>query len=116
MARSGSGALSERVVFQRRGAIPDGHGNEIAGDWTDQFDEPARLRPRIGGEEVLGARLTGVQPFVLTVRSSARTRTITPAWRAVDARTGTVYEITSLANTDERNGYIEMMAIDRQAS
>ena len=107
--RSGAGALTERVHFQRRDEQDDGYGNPVAGDWTTQFTEPARLQPKLGSEPVLAARLTGVQPFLLVVRSSARTRGVTPAWRAVNARTGAEYNIRTVANVDERNAWLEML-------
>lgn len=106
--RSGAGALSERVTFQRRVEQEDEYGNVESG-WVDQFDEPCRLQPKLGSEPVLAARLTGVQPFLLVVRSSARTRTVTPAWRAVNARSGAVYNIATAANPDERNAWLEML-------
>lgn len=107
--RSGAGALTERVHFKRRDEQDDGYGNPVAGDWTTQFTEPARLQPKLGSEPVLAARLTGVQPFLLVVRSSARTRGVTPAWRAVNARTGAEYNIRTVANVDERNAWLEML-------
>ena len=107
--RSGAGALSERIHFQKRDEQDDGYGNPIAGDFTTQFTEPARLQPKLGSEPVLAARLTGVQPFLLVVRSSARTRTVTPAWRAVNARTGVEYNIATVANVDERGAWLEML-------
>lgn len=107
--RSGAGALTERVHFQKRDEQDDGYGNPVAGDWTTQFTEPARLQPKLGSEPVLAARLTGVQPFLLVVRSSARTRAVTPAWRAVNARSGAEYNIRTVANADERNAWLEML-------
>ncbi|WP_100961061.1 head-tail adaptor protein [Bosea sp. FBZP-16] len=107
--RSGAGALTERVHFQKRDEQDDGYGNPVAGDWTTQFTEPARLQPKLGSEPVLAARLAGVQPFLLVVRSSVRTRAVTPAWRAVNARSGAEYNIRTVANADERNGWLEML-------
>lgn len=114
--RSGAGALTERVHFQRRDEQDDGYGNPVAGDFTTQFTEPARLQPKLGSEPVLAARLTGVQPFSLVVRSSARTRTVTPAWRAVNARSGAVYNIATVANMDERNAWLEMLVTEGVAT
>jgi len=106
--RAGAGALNGRVMFQRRIEQEDEFGNVESG-WVDQFDEPCRLTPRMGSEAVVAARLSGVQPYSMTVRSSARTRLVTPAWRAVNARTGEEYQIRTCANIDERGAYIEMM-------
>jgi head-tail adaptor len=114
--RSGAGALSERVHFQKRDVLDDGYGNPIAGEFTTQFTEPARLQPKLGSEPVLAARLTGVQPFLLVVRSSACTRMVTPAWRAMNARTGAVYNIATAANPDERNAWLEMLVTEGVAT
>ncbi|RJG46504.1 head-tail adaptor protein [Mesorhizobium sp. DCY119] len=114
--RNGAGSLSERITFQVRGVVPDGYGNDVTGPFADQFTEPARLAPRLGSEPVIAARLTGVQPFLLTVRSSARTREITPAWRAVNARTGRTYNIKAIVNPDERNAYLEMLVVEGEPS
>lgn len=106
--RSGAGALNHRVTFQRRIEQEDEYGNVESG-WVDQFTEACRLSPRLGSEPVLAARLTGVQPFSMTVRYSARTSAVTPAWRAVNARTGVEYNIATVANVDERGAYLEML-------
>lgn len=117
MTSKGAGQLRERVTFQRMDETPDGHGNESSGTWTDQFTEAARLMPRLGGEEVIAARMSGVQPYILTVRSSQRTREVTPAWRAYDTRRGMgesgmpvrLFEILSIANIDEKRQYIDLL-------
>lgn len=106
--RSGAGSLSARVTFQRRIETDDGLGNVESG-WVDQFDEPCRLVFRTGSEPVIAARLSGVQPFSMTVRSSDRTRSVTPAWRAVNAHTGVEYNIATVANVDERNQWLELL-------
>ena len=122
MTVSGAGQLNRRVTFQRRGEIDDGYGNSITGDWTDQFSVSARVQPKLGGEEVIASRLTGVQPLIVTVRSSMQTRLVTPAWRAFDARAGKgddgepkrLFNILSLANVDERGAYIDFLASEGQ--
>lgn len=107
--RGGAGALSEVVAFQVRSEADDGYGNPVTGDFATQFTEPARLRPLKGSEPVLAQRLVGVQPYVLTVRSSVRTRRVGVDWRAVNSRTGTTYNITAIVNPDERGAYLEML-------
>lgn len=126
--RKGAGSLSERVVFQRRDAIPDPYGNDVAGPWTDQFTESARLAPQFGNrlsvESVQAARLSAFQPYNLTVRSSSRTRGITAAWRVYDARAGKdvqgnpnrLFNIKTIVNPDERNGMLEMLIVEGEAS
>jgi hypothetical protein len=52
----------------------------------------------------------------MTVRSNARTRTITPAWRARNKRTGVLYAVKTAVNIDERNQWIELLVVQGEAS
>lgn len=112
--RSGAGSLSERVAFLEPDEIDDGYGGTTTG-YVERFQDAARLQPRLGGEPVIAARLTGVQPYTMTVRSSAATRQVSPAWRAVNKRTGVTYNIKTCVNADERNAYIEMLVVAGEA-
>jgi head-tail adaptor len=122
MTVKGAGDLRERVTFQRRGELSDGFGNEQAGAWMDQFTVAARVQPRLGGEEVIAARLAGTQPLIITVRSSSDTKQVTSAWRAYDARAGLtadgeplrLFNIRSFANVDERGAYIDFLVQEGQ--
>lgn len=117
MTIKGAGSLRERVTFQRRTEIPDGYGNPIAGEWTDQFSVSAGLTPRLGSEDVVASRMAGVQPYILRVRMSSQTRMVTPGWRAFDARKGMgdggepvrSFEILSAANVDEKGQYLDFL-------
>lgn len=105
-----AGQLRDRLTFQKRATTDDGYGN-TEGAWTDQFTIAARVQPLKGGEEVLAGRLTGTQPVVISVRTETRTKRITAGWRAVDARTGTVYALTSpSADMEERGLFLTIMA------
>lgn len=112
--RSGAGSLSERVVFMQQVEGDDGYGGVITG-WADVFEDAARLQPRMGSEPVIAARLTGVQPYTLYVRSSVATRAVTPAWRVRNKRTGIEYNIKTCVNVDERNAMLEMMVVSGEA-
>ncbi len=104
-----AGTLRERLTFSKRTeTADDGYGNTEQG-WTEQFTVAARVRPRLGGEEVTAARLQGRNIVAVTVRAFAGTREITPDWRAVDARTGVEYNIRTAVLTEDR-AYIEMLA------
>ena len=52
----------------------------------------------------------------MAVRSSARTRAVGMDWRAVNVRTGAVYNLTTSVNTDERGAYLEMLVVEGEAS
>jgi head-tail adaptor len=92
-----AGRLRERVWFEHRAATDDGHGN-VEGPWVRRFSVAAEIAPRLGSETVLAARLSGVQPFTITVRGSSETRAVTTDWRMVNARTDAVYNIRAIAN------------------
>lgn len=113
--RAGAGSLSERIGFEAEVGGDDGYGGVVVG-FAEQFVDPARLEPRVGSETVIASRLQGMQPFTMTVRSNERTRTITPAWRARNKRTGVLYAIKAAVNIDERNQWIELLVVQGEAS
>ncbi|AKR55707.1 hypothetical protein XM25_07830 [Devosia sp. H5989] len=83
------GALRYLLSFQNRLTVDDGFGNQVpGGQFETQFSLAAAMAPRTGGESVTAARLQGNQPYVVTVRYSARLADVTPAWRLVDERAG----------------------------
>ncbi|WP_028753714.1 head-tail adaptor protein [Rhizobium leucaenae] len=109
--RPGIPRLREKLHFQVRALVDDGFGNEVSGDFATQFTAAAELIPLTGSEPVIAARLTGVQPYIIRVRSHVAARAVATAWRAVDARNPSrLFNITSAANIDEKNAYIDMMA------
>lgn len=104
--------MREKLHFQARTEVDDGFGNPVSGPFQTVFTEPARLRPGLGSETVQAARLQGVQPYTITIRSSTRTRQITTAWRAVDARDATrVFDIKAIANPDEWDMDLSILAV-----
>lgn len=111
------GQLRERVSFEKRGTTDDGYGGTIGSDWTQQFaGVSARIRPHPGREQVLQARLAGIQPVIITVRYSSQTKQIEPDWRARDERSGVIYAIKSIDNRDERKRYFEITAVAGEAA
>lgn len=121
-SRSASGALNRLITFQEYTEGDDGHGGVVTG-YVDRFTEPARLQPRTGTESVQASRLAGIQPYSMTIRSSERTRAVTPAWRAYGARAGLdvngnpvrSYNIKTVVNIDERNAWLELLVVEGQA-
>lgn len=113
--RAGAGSLSERIGFEAEVEGDDGFGGVVVG-FSEQFIEAARLEPRMGSEPVIASRLQGLQPFTMTIRSNTLTRTITPAWRARNKRTGALYAIKTAVNIDERNEWIELLVVEGAAS
>ena len=114
--RNGAGAMRQKIHFQRRTIVDDGYGNEVA-DLETVFTDAAEFVPLRGGEAVMGARLTGIQPFIVRVHSSTQTRAVGPDWQVVDARSGVVYAITAPpVNTDQKNAYLDIMVTQGRAS
>lgn len=104
-----SGRLRERFTIQRRVNTDDGHGN-TAGEWANLFTVWAGIEFRRGGEGVLAARLAARQPAILTVRNSTQARGILASDRAVNARTGEVFNIREKPREARENrGFLEML-------
>lgn len=108
--KTGAGQLRSRLHFQKRAVGDDGFGNEVVGDFETVFTDAAEIIPRMGAEAVMGARLQGLQPVTIRVRSHTQTRSVDATWRAV-GREGEVYSIVSPpVNMSQKNDYIEMLA------
>jgi SPP1 family predicted phage head-tail adaptor len=105
-----AGDLNFKVTFAKRVEVDDGYGN-VEGDFADQFTTRAAIQPLKGGEGVIASRLTGQQPVIIRVRRSSQTELIRTGWRAADARSGTLYNITAAADMDGDRHYIDIMAI-----
>lgn len=106
----GAASRRHRMRFEKRAEGPDdGYGNRDQA-WTLQFQEMARVLPLKGSEPVIASRLAGVQPVIITIASSRAARLVGNDWRCVDANTGTIYNIRSGANFDERNREIDFTA------
>lgn len=99
------GKMRGKVRFDRRGL--DANGDPL-GAWAPFATVAARVRHMRGGEQVLQQRIAGVQPVIVTVRSSTATRQVTTGDRAVNARTGTPLDIKSVA-PDETGTFIEIL-------
>ena len=62
-------------------------------------------------ETVTAARLSGKQPYLVTVRHAGNTSQVTTDWRAVDVRTGKSYAIASAVPREKRD-YIDMLMVE----
>jgi head-tail adaptor len=103
--------LGRFLVAQKGGQIggpTDVDGNPVAGGWEIMFSVDAKMHPLRGGEEVIAARLTGVQPFIASIRRSPKTKRITTDWRCVDARNPLrIFNIRAIQDSDDgrRHGF-----------
>lgn len=110
-----AGNLRARLSFQAREEVDDGYGNTVSGDFKEQFQDHAEMKALKGGEAVIASRLQGKQPFLISVRSHTNTRRITTDWRAVNARSGAVYAITTAVERP-KGDYIDMTVIEGVAA
>lgn len=102
-----AGKLDDRVAFDAPTGSVTATGGQVTG-WTEQIAAVwANIRYLRGGETVIAARLTGRQPAVVTLRSSAAARAITTDWRMRDLRSGVVYAVRSIVRSDDR-AYLEL--------
>lgn len=106
---AGAGSLNERVTFMRFVSTTDQYGGQT-GTWQDQFTAAASITWSRGGETVIAGRLQGKQPAVLRIRTSAAARDIKPTDKAVNARTGEVFNIRELPReARDSRGYLECL-------
>lgn len=109
MLKTRSEEMRDRFTIQRRVNNDDGYGN-TAGAWADQFTVWGGIEFRRGGEGVLAARLAARQPAILTVRSSAQARGILASDRAVNARTGEIFNVRETPRESRDNrGFLEVL-------
>lgn len=97
-----AGALRDKVGFYKRSATDDGYGNKRTDfSGSAEFTCAANIRPRLGGEDVLAARLAGKNLANITVRQSAASDAVTTEWLCKDERTGDVYNIRSIIDPEK---------------
>lgn len=109
---TGAGNLNCLFAFDRRIQIDDGAGN-YEGQWQEQFQADAGKSPMLGGESVRAGRLTGIQPWILTIRYDDDSATVTPEWRCRDVDTGRAYAIRSVV--DWKGRYLDLVIVEGEA-
>lgn len=116
----GNGKASRHLLsFQKRQSInPDAPADYgvVVDSWQEQFRHHASRIPRLGGETMVASRLQSIQPYTLRVRQNRRTRAIETDWRAVDVRTGTVYQVKAIADPMDRGQYLDLLVVVGQSS
>lgn len=102
-AKFAGGQLRERIAFDARGAVDDGYGNIVAGDWAEQFRTRAEFIFVHGSETVMAGRLESREAIVVRIRANATTRAITTDWQMRDLKNGEAYNVRSIEETKGRN-------------
>ncbi len=89
------GELRHALRFERR--INGGNvGGVVKYDWEalDGLDDiRAKVTPRLGGDEVIAGRVAGKVQYNVEIRSSQATRCLKNTDRAINTRTGEVYNL-----------------------
>jgi hypothetical protein len=106
-----------RVRFDFR--LPQtGPGGGTLGPWSDETNGSitrwAEIRELTGKEEVMGQRLTGIQPRLIIVRYDSQTKTIDSSWRAVELLNGVAVGTSALktaADMERRRRWWTMLAV-----
>jgi len=104
-----TGELRYRMDAQVRSQVDDGYGNTQAGPFATQGSFSAKIQFLRGGETVMADRLTGKQPAIITIRSSAFTRSLDTAWRLVDS-SGNAWNIRAITDPNGKRAWLEILA------
>lgn len=99
-----AGELRERFSFDKRTVSTepgDGYGNLLQG-WTYQFSAWGGLVPLRRGESVIAARMSGNQPYILTLRRSSQSEQITTNWRCRHIASGKIYNIQTVEPSPDK--------------
>lgn len=102
-----AGDLREVIEIQNYAEVDDGYGGQIQ-EWQTAFTAPARIQILRGTETVIASRLAETQVLAITMRWQPAMADVTPAWRAKNARTGTMYNIRSV-EPDERRAWVNLL-------
>ena len=98
-----SGRRVERFRFEARTQVSDGMGN-TEGGWATLYGPVwVRMTPMRGSEQVLAQRLSNVAVFTLYILPSTAAKALTSACRAVNDRTGDVFDITDITLAERRD-------------
>lgn len=112
-----AGKLDRRFQFQVRVEVDDGHGSTV-GEWFPQFTVAGNRKyiVRGAGEAVMAARLTAKTLATMTVRRSVATKQITAEWRAIETRSGEVFNIREQPQESDDRGYLSFLCETGTAS
>lgn len=106
--RGGAGHFDHEFAFDEREIVDDGYGNLVAGDFMERFRMSADVIVMKGGEDVMAARLEGIQPIILRVRVCGLTKRVTTDWQARDVRTKEAYNIMTITKDSYSGSTFEM--------
>lgn len=97
-----AGEQTALFSFEKREPLPGDAYGVSEGSWIEQFRCSVKMVPLRRGEAVIASRLSGIQPYVLTIRSFIESRKVKTDWRACDVRTGITYNIRTVEPSPDR--------------
>ena len=110
-----AGPMRQLLAWERREDVnpdfPEDYGNTQS-DWVEQFRCSAARQAMRGGEAVLSSRLTGTQPYIVTIRQCDQARQIRTDWRARDVRSGQVLQVKSIMDPTDRGAFFDIMVVE----
>jgi SPP1 family predicted phage head-tail adaptor len=107
---AGAPDLRDRVVFEQRVSKDDGAGNIVDAAWRAAFPSvAAAITPLLGGESVMQERLASRQPVIIKVRYSRVTLGIVTDMRVRNRRTGMIYQVKSVADTEGTRRFLDVL-------
>jgi head-tail adaptor len=105
-----NGKRRDRVTFQQRSL--DANGDRLgAWDSANGFTRWARVKPKVGGEGVLQARLQGQHIVEISVLNDSSTDDIATAWRAVWKSVN--YNIRNVLPSEDRSEFLILAEADQ---
>ena len=113
-----AGKLRSRIRLEKRSdAVQDGYGNsDNAGEWETVTEVAASILPLKGNEKNIADHQESQVRHKIKIRGGKLVKDVTGGWRAVNARTGEVFNIKYPANHDMRNRYIFLYCTMNEAS
>jgi|AntAceMinimDraft_17_1070374.scaffolds.fasta_scaffold01920_9 hypothetical protein len=101
-----AGEARDLVRFERKGAVTGGYVKTSAA-WSTLATVAAKIEAdKIGKEEVIGDKVRGVSDFKITVRDCAALASLTTSDRAINARSGVIYD---LRHVDRQTGRADVI-------
>lgn len=105
-----AGAARDRLRFERKTQPTGGYINS-AGAWVELITVHAEVAAQdmtAGDEREIAGKVRGVSDFRITVRDCAALASLTTADRAVNARSGAVYD---LRHIDRKTGRADLIIL-----
>lgn len=103
--------FTDRLKLLRKSQTSDGYGGTSAVWSSVETDIAAAIKPMKGGEKIQAMRLTGTNPFEITLRANDITNSITTTDRLQD-QNDRIYEVNWIGKLDDRERYLTIQAIE----